>query len=1019
MPTCPRCERANPDGFRFCGACGAELPIGHEREVRKTVTALFADVTGSTALGERLDPEALRRVMSRYFDEMRTAIELHGGTVEKFIGDAVMAVFGVPRLHEDDALRAVRAASEMMTRLTSLNAELDAEFGIRLQARIGLNTGDVVTGDAAPGERYATGDAVNVAARLEQAAEPGEVLLGDTTWRLTRRAIEAEPVAPMEVRGKAEPVMAHRLLALVEPAEFGRRLDAPLVGRQRELNVLRAVLDEAILGRQCMLVTLLGPPGIGKSRMARELLLAAEARADATVLTGQCLPYGEGITYWPLREIFAGLGAEDELDAILGQGTPEEIAWSVRKSLEHHARERPLVLIVEDVHWAEPILLDLVEHLVDWTRDSPVLLVCLSRLDLLDQRPAWAAGRQNARSLVLSPLSREQADQLITSLQRGAALETETVARVHEVAEGNPLFVEQLLAMLAEGEGGVEGVPPTMQALLATRLDALPNGERELIEGASVIGLEFDWDALGAISPAGRRPPGVQLAALVRKELVRPHEAVEDAFRFRHILIRDAAYERIPKEVRSDLHERLAGWLDTRPDALPEMVGYHLEQALRYLTELGRSTDRTRPLAERAADRLSTAGRRAEGRGDARAAANLLGRAAALLTADAPDRVALLPAMGAALRDIGEMERAEAVLVEAVERGRATGQVGAAAAAGIALVDLRLHRDPDKSLGQTAARRATREAIATFEEIGDRAGLALALGHRGKLRFWAGESAEAIHDLARAVDLAREAGGAVQEAESVRYLMAALYRGSTTVVDAVARVKELDARNLGNRRVEISSLAIRAVLTAMLGEVGVARRLIGQAQSLASRDGILVFGSGAASAAGEVELIAGDFEGVERELRPVCDELERIGERGYLSSVTPLITDAVLRQGRIEEALALSERWQSDLLTVAEDADAHVGWFRVRGKILARTGEAAEGERLCRRGVELAEATDFLVAQARALADLGDVIRLAGRPAEATSVIAEAIRRHEQKGNVMEAGTLRRVLEPPHMPPGS
>jgi tetratricopeptide (TPR) repeat protein len=578
--------------------------------------------------------------------------------------------------------------------------------------------------------------------------------------------------------------------------------------------------------------------------------------------------------------------------------------------------------------------------------------------------------------------------------------------------------VEQLLAMLAEGEGGEDGVPPTMQALLATRLDALPSGERELIEGASVIGLEFDWEALAAISPAGQRPPGVQLGALVRKELIRPHEAVEDAFRFRHILIRDAAYERIPKEVRSDLHERLAGWLETRPDSLPEIVGYHLEQALRYLTELGRSRDLTRPLAERAADRLSTAGRRAEGRGDARAAANLLGRAAALLAADAPDRVALLPAIGGALRGIGEMERAEAVLVEAVERGRASGQVGTAAAAGIALADLRLHRDPHKYLGQAAAKRATREAIATFEEIGDRGGLALALGHRGKLRFWAGESAEAIHDLGRAIGLAREAGDDVQEAESVRYLVVALYRGSTTVADAMARVQELDARNLGNRRLEISSLAIRAVLTAMLGEVGAARRLIGDARSLASGEGILVFGSGA-SAAGEVELLAGDFEGVERELRPVCDELERIGERGFLSSVTPLITDAVLRQGRIDEALAMSERWQSSLLTVAEDADAHVGWHRVRGKILARTGEAAEGERLCRRGVELAEATDFLVAQARALADLGDVIRLAGRPAEAASVLAEAIRRHEQKGNVIEAGALRQMLAPPSTPPGS
>src|SRR5688572_14939293 len=430
-------------------------------EVRKTVTVLFCDVTGSTSLGEQLDPESLRALMARFFEEMRAAIERHGGTVEKFIGDAVMAVFGIPSVHEDDAVRAVRAADEMREALASLNKELERDRGVTIASRIGVNTGDVVAGDPTGGQALVTGDAVNVAARLEQAAAPGEILIGETTMRLVHDAVVATAVEPLELKGKAARVAAYRL-EHVAPGAAGvaRHLDAPMIGRERELDALREAFTRTVRDRSCVLATILGTPGVGKSRLTREFL--TDLPSTSMVVRGRCLSYGDGITYWPVVEmltVVAGVLEADgpdeirsKIDALLrgaddatiasvrlaeflglagATASPEETHWAIRKLFEALAAERPLVAVFDDIHWAEPGLLDLIEHVAEWTRDAPILLLCPARPDLQDVRPGWG-GQATARTLHLEPLSQDESKQLIVGLLGRSDAPATVTARVTE-----------------------------------------------------------------------------------------------------------------------------------------------------------------------------------------------------------------------------------------------------------------------------------------------------------------------------------------------------------------------------------------------------------------------------------------------------------------------------------------------------------------------------------------------------------------------------------------------------------
>lgn len=1003
MRTCSSCRHGNPDDSRFCGSCGAALATPAPREVRKTVTVLFADVTGSTELGERLDPESLRRVMANYFEIARACLERHGASVEKFIGDAVMAVFGVPAVHEDDALRAVSAAAALRAAISELNQELETRYGVSLHLRIGVNTGEVVVGTE---ERLATGDAVNVAARLEQAASPDEILLGEETFRLARDAIEVEPVAQLTLRGKADPVPSYQLRRVLEGAPaFERRFDAPLVGRREELDLVRSAFEQAVADRRCHLVTVLGPPGIGKSRLAREV--TTELGAYAVVLSGRCLPYGEGITFWPLREIFATAAAEGEFDAALAAGAAEEIFLAVRQLVEQRARERPLVLIVEDIHWAEPTLLDLIEHLAVWTRNAQLLLLCLARPELLDERPAWAGGQPNAQTITLDPLGDNESEALIAGLLGESQLDEQARSRIREVAEGNPLFVEQLVATLADG-GDVNRVPSTIQALLAARLDTLSEAERDVLERASVVGNEFEWEALARLELSGRRPPGALLSGLVRKGLIAPHETIEDTFRFRHVLIRDAAYERITKGRRADLHERVADWLDGGRDEFDEIVGYHLEQAYRCLAELGRPGDRGRALAEKGAQRLATSGLRANARGDMQGAANLLERATALLPSDDVRRLALLPVLGRSLREAGQMDRADAVLAGAVEQGEAAGERGIAADAGVALANLRFHRPAYTGVGRDDVLRQLDAAIRVFEELEDEAGLGRALCLGGKLRFWGGEAAAATGDFERAARHSRDAGDRAEEAESLQGVISTMHRGPMPVDEALLRFDELRPRAELNRRLWVFLLETSAQLEAMRGHFDIAHALISQATASAQEDGLQVLlDTHTRPAAGYVDLLAGDLEAAERALRTACEGMERVGELSFLASVVPLLVDALFEQGRDDEALTMTERWHVDRLTVPEDVDAQIGWRRVRAKLLARKGDFVEAERLGHEAVTIAAGTDYLDATASAVADLGEVLRLAGQPNESAAKSHEAIRLYEAKGNVAAADKLR------------
>ncbi len=1026
--------------------------------MRKTVTIVFSDLSGSTALGERLDPETLRDIMSRYFDEMSAVLARHGGTVEKFIGDAIMAVFGIPQLHEDDAVRAVRAASEMRERLAVLNAELERDWAVTLAVRTGVNTGEVVAGDPSAGQRLVTGDTVNVAARLEQSAAAGEILLGEGTFRLVRDAVEAEPVSPLVLKGKSATVKAHRLLRVIHGAPGrARRLDSPMIGRGRERKALDENFARVASERSSRLVTILGAAGVGKSRLVAEFI-GAVARS-ATVLQGRCLHYGEGITYWPVLEAVrtaAGIADVDppavqrrKIAAVLegdpdaprvttrlcqllgleqGVAVKEETFWAIRRLFEAVARVRPVVLHFDDLQWAETTFLDLVEYIARQSH-APILLLGVARAELLEHRPSWGGEETPSTTIQLEALTETEATHLIANLLGSAQLAPQAQARITSAAEGNPLFVEEMLAMLIDDgllrhsngqwlptqDLSTVAVPESIHTLLAARLDRLGPSERVAIEGGSVEGQVFHGDAVRELSDdEARSEIGPSLVTLTRKELIRPDDssfAGDEAFRFRHILIRDAAYESMPKKTRAELHERFAAWLERvaadRAREFDEIVGYHLERSCRLRLELGWARHAVEDVARRAAAHLESSGRRAYDRGDMPAAVNLMSRAAGLGEEHDRARLSLLPDLARGYFELGKLEQANASLTEAIDGARATGDRGLEERAVLLKLFNDLFTDPIGDLSRI--RERARRAIAVSSEARDERAMAVAWSLFGVVSHFMGHAAEGEDALWRSVACARSANDRPTECDSLGWLPIVVAYGPTPVSRGLARFAEMRAgvettRFVGGL-VGGWLLEQEGILRAMRGEFARARAKVAAARATYRDLGLTMSIASSSQAMAQIDLLADDPTSAESGLRIGEEALMALGETGSRSTVAALRAEALCRLGRHEESIAASGT--SEALAWSEDVLSQVVLRAARGKSLARLGNPAQGERSCRDALTLAQESDLTSMHADTLVSLAEVLRLQSKDEEANTRLREALALYERKENIASA---RKVL---------
>jgi len=967
---------------------------------RRKVTVLICDLAGSTKLASELDPEVYRRLMSRYFELVRAPIEHHGGTLEKFIGDAVMAIYGAPELHEDDALRAVRAADEVQAVLAR------EDWEVALAARIGVSTGEVHVLSLPDADQHVAGAAASVAAQLQKAAPAGGILLSDETYRLVRDVVRCEKVAG-----------GWRLEEIVPGAgPFTRRLDAPLIGRGLELERLRTAYLNACERRHCHVVTVVGEAGIGKTRLARELITTL--RDEARILVGRCVSYGAGATYLPIADVvrhaagettLAGirglLDGEDDADAVAERiaqligisdspSAPGEAFWAVRRLLESLARGSAVVVVIDDIHWAEATFVDLVEYLGEWA-EGPIVIVCLARTEFLEARPGWGGPASTGFLVELVPLAAPMCAELLEEFA-AAPLEAAVLERIVEHSGGNPLFAEQLLAFSAEAPAlALEHPPPNVEALLASRLDRLDPRELDVLRRAAVIGRRFtlaELEDLEADEDSARL-----LLALTEHRLVRP---LGDLFRFHHVLVREVAYRGIPKSDRAELHERAALGLDRRNGA-DELVGYHFEQAYRYLTELQSPHERARELARRAGDRLGDAGVRAWKRADAPAAVNLLSRAVDLV----PDATDLACELGVALNVRGESAHGTEVLTQAAER---------AARAGDERLELRARME--RIFGQSLVEQdrstdlldVAATAIPVFEAHGDHRSLGRALVSIALIRGGFFCQYAASEDAATQAAIHYQRAG-WSPSSALGNVATALYFGPTPVEDAVARCNTLLVEHANDRASEANVLVWLGGLQAMLGDFEGGRRETLRARGRYQELGLQVAAiDSCAQVLGAIELLAGSAEEAEKTLRQGVEMLERIGNMGVLATRAGQLAEAIYLQDRYDEAedwTEVARRWAS-----SDDLDAAVHWQPVQARILARRGAIEEAETLAREVLGRIEQTDALNRRADVSIALAEVLRLADRPSEANELTYEAIRLYELKGNVVAATYARRLL---------
>jgi DNA-binding SARP family transcriptional activator len=980
-----------------------------QEERRKTVTVLFADV----AYPVTLDPELLRETSLAVLKTMRGVLEGHGAMIEQRSGDEVLAVFGVPRSHEDDALRAARAATELQTEITALVDVLEPDPREGIDLRVAIETGEVLAGADEAGHGFIAGPAITLGRRLLQTARPDEIVAGRATLELLGDAVVIEPIGRGGRGGSS-------VLEVVEGVPtLQRHFEAPLVGRGAELVALHHNFARAVDERSCRLVLILGEAGIGKTRLAREL--TTDLDGDATVLVGRCASYGKGATYLPLAEIISQVRAGSELSELLGadehaeligarlaeltgeeggSGSGGETFWAVRRLFEALAGERPVLLLFEDIHSAEPTLLDLIDYLAERITDAPILMLGVARPELLDERSEWV----ETEMIRLAPLSSEDGEQVIENLGEVSA---ELRAQIVHTAGGNPLFLEQLLAHAVE-DGEPKTLPPSLEALLASRLDHLEPGELSVMQRAAVAGREFSRKAVVHLLVGQEAASvGADLRALVRKGLIResrPEPAHEDKFRFQHVLICDAAYATLPKARRAELHERFGRWLETDQTGSDELIGFHFERAFQYMAELGQVGVEARRLATDAGGRLGAAGLRAAKSGDTHAASNLLTRASSLLDAREIARRDLLAELGLVVWRGGDLQLVEDTFGQALEAAVSEHDQRAQLRARLELAYLRLFRAPEGGVDELLSLAA--EAMPVLERLGDdrtlgRVWYVLAHVHGG-FRCRYRQSAEAAE---RALLYFRRSNWPV--APCLQELAAGLYCGPTNVEEGTRRCRALlDEADRGG---EANILVFLAGLEAMAERFDSARDLAVRARKIYEE---LVWtdkiSANYAAVAADIELLAGDYPEAERLLSASCERLEAWGEQARLATQAAQLGEALYWQGRFDEAFRWSQVAEDCAAT--DDASAQFSWRALQAKALARRGAFSDAHALAIKAVEIGAATDALTQQAQVLLAFAEVLRLEGHGQEAGGPIEDAIRLLERKGNIVASRKARSTL---------
>ncbi|MEP7378129.1 MAG: adenylate/guanylate cyclase domain-containing protein [Chloroflexota bacterium] len=971
---------------------------------RKTVTVLFSDLVESTQIAESIDPEALAELLDTYFTEMRSIIERHGGSVEKFIGDAVVGMFGVPATHEDDALRAIRAALAMQAALDAVNEDVERRHGLRLAARIGINTGSVaVTGDGSGSQPagMALGHAMNMAARLEQAAAPAEVLIGETTHELVAAFIEAESVGPLKVKGSSVPIGAWRVVAIAEGAHSGWEGEGLFVGREKELAAIEAAFASAISEPACVVVTVVAPPGMGKSRFAAEATRRLAGRAQIAV--GRCVPYGEGVTYAPLLEIAASLQLPQEDERVarareaLGESalaSPDERAWAFKQMLETVAEQSPVVAVVDDLHWAEPLLIDVLDYVVTLSAQRPILLLCLSRPDLFDTRPEWAAPRPHATTIRLEPLTAGETDTLLATNELLAA---DAVRRreIVEIAAGVPLFAEQMAALRSEGHAGV---PPTIRALLAARIDRLQAPERLLLERAAIQGEVFDRETLAAL--VGEQPElsvGSSLMALVRRELIRPERASDgrERFRFSHALLRDAIYDQMAHRLRAELHERYADRLASSQSDV-EMIAHHLERAHWERSVMGASDADSVSLGDRAGTALHAAGRKALARKEWRHALNLLERARAVLSESRSSELGVLVDLMSAHGELGEFDAAEAAHGAALESARAAGDTSRELRAEMGWAQLQVRRG-DVGWQQRIPEIAER-AVEHFSNTGSHADLANALLMQAN-PVGISDLADAINLIRAAVELAERAGDERLQIELWDELGGVMIFGPTPYQEVGEFVEyEIDwARRRGIAFTEADGLLGRAYVMAASGDGEAARQAIARVRTLFAEL------PGFVSQLGETDILAASIEQEERNIeaaeplyRRALEVLENGGHalwwRGAALGLAAMLFDA----NRPEEARAILD--EVDRRGLAWGARPRSRYLQARARLAMLDGNPGLALNLGREAVDVLAKLHALQDEARAREGLGDLFAQAGDHGESAAQLNIARDLYAAKG---------------------